>query len=134
MALPTLGIAEREPHMGRLRVEAREEPKRIDARDPPDSEVPRHAGAAVTGDAADLRLPLMMEPRKVCGGRGDQSAELPVVKVAGDAKAVVPLLRHEPGEEQGPAEEGADDGAPTSHQPAAQRAPDRPPLSSLRSG
>ncbi len=66
----------------------------------------------------------MMEPRKVCGGSGEQAAELLVVKVARDAKAIVSLLRREPDEEQGPAEEGSDDSAPTSQQAAEQRAPD----------
>lgn len=134
MARPTVGVWDGEPHVRGLRVEAREEPKRIEAREQPDLDAPRGTGAAMTRDAADLCLPLMMESRKVRGGGGNQAAELLVVKMARDAKAVVSLLRREPGEEQGPAEEGAGDGAPTSHQPAERRAPDCRPLPLLLSG
>lgn len=118
MALSTLGIAEREPQVRRLLVNARQELEGSDARDRPDLEAHRRVGAAVAGNAADVRFALVMEPREVGAGGGDQPAEFLVVKVAGHAETVVPLFSGESSKEQYPAEDGSDDTRRPDCQPA----------------
>ncbi len=125
VALSTLGIAEREPHVGRFRVGARKESESIETRDGPNLEAHRRVGTAVTGDAPDVCLALVVEPRKVRSGGRDQSAEFLIVQVAGDAETVVPLLRGEPGEEHGSAQQESDNSRPPDRQAVAQRAMDR---------
>ena len=129
MALATLRIAEREPHVRRFRVDAREEPEGVEARDRPNLEAHPRVGAAVTGDAADVRLALVMKSRQVAAGGRDQSAEFLVVEVAGDAEPVVPLFRGECSEEQCSTQEGSDDTYPPRRQAAEPRTADRRSLS-----
>ena len=125
VALSTLGIAEREPHMSRFRISTRKEPEGIEARDRPDLQAHRRVGTAVTGDAPDVCLARVMKPGKVRARGRDQSAEFLVVQVAGDAKTVVPLLRGESREEHGSAQEDSSNSRPPDRQAVAQRAMDR---------
>jgi hypothetical protein len=125
VALSTLGIADREPHVGGFRIGARKEPEGIEARDRPDLEAHRRVGTAVTGDASDGCLALVMKSGEIRAGGRNQSAKFLVVQMAGDAETVVPLLRGESGQEHSSAHKGSDNSRPPDHQAVAQRAMDR---------
>jgi len=106
VALATLGVPQWQPHVSGLTIRADEELHRVKPGDRPHPDAHGQIRAAVTRDAADLALFLMVKPREIGGGRGEEPCELLVVEVAGHAEAVVALLGGEPDEEERAQQEG----------------------------
>ena len=66
-----------------------------------------------------------MKPGEVRRRGGGEAVEFLVVKMAGDAEAVVALFRREAGEEQGRADQGSGETAPPQREASKERAADR---------
>src|SRR2546427_6902 len=100
VARPAFGVAQWQLHVGGLPVRAGQELQGVERGDRPHRHPHAGAVAAVTGDAADRGIPLVMEPGEIFWRQDEQAHELLVVQMARDAEAVVALLGAEPDEEE----------------------------------